>query len=170
MATFRYATSQIVVHWLAAAAIIFLLITGTFVLSEMPNTAEKLGNLRIHMLAGAFVALLIIARIVLRRRKPSAPPVKGQAMARAAHVALNLVVLLLAVSGSVLAIESGAIQAVFGSGSLPADFFEFTPRKIHGIASKVLMGLIAVHVLAALYHQFVVKDRVLARMGLGSRK
>lgn len=153
MATFRYATSQMVVHWLAAAAIIFLLITGTFVLSEMPNTAEKLGNLRIHMLVGAVVGLLVIARIVLRRRKPKGPPVTGQAMARAGHVALNLIVLLLAVSGSVLAFESGAIQAVFGSGQLPADFFEFTPRKVHGIASKVLMGLIAVHVLAALYQK-----------------
>lgn len=170
MPSFRYATSQIIVHWVAAAAIIFLLITGTFVLSEMPNTLDKLSNLRIHMVVGALVASLIIARIVLRRRKPFPPQVKGQALARAGHTALNLVGLLLVASGVVLAVESGALQAVLGSGRLPDDFFDFTPRKVHGIASKVLMGLIALHILAALYHQLIVKDRLLARMGLKFRR
>ncbi|NLY27794.1 MAG: cytochrome b [Alcaligenaceae bacterium] len=170
MPSFRYAASQIIIHWLVAAAIFFLLITGTFILAELPNTPEKIGNLRIHMLVGAVVALLVITRIVLKRSKPAAPPVKGQALARIGHVALNLVVLLLAVSGMVLALQSGALQAVFGSGALPADFMEFTPRIVHGLASKVLIALVAVHVLAALYHQFIVKDRLLARMGLGSKQ
>ena len=91
----------------------------------------------------------------------------GEWAARAGHLALNLVVLLLAFSGTMLALQSGTFDAVFGAGSLPADFKEFTPRQIHGLASRLTMGLIALHVLAALYHQFIVKDGLLARMGLG---
>ncbi|QKO20572.1 cytochrome b [Rhodoferax sp. BAB1] len=170
MQTFRYAKSQIAIHWLAAALIVFLLVTGTFVLAELPNTPAKTGNLRIHMILGALAGLFVITRIVLRKRLPAPPSSAGDKLARAGHLALNLVVLLLAVSGTVLALQSGAFDAVFGAGSLPEDFRQFTPRQIHGLASRVAMGLIALHMLAALYHQFIVKDGLLARMGLGSRK
>lgn len=168
MQAFRYAKSQIGIHWLAAALIVFLLVTGTFVLAELPNTPAKTGNLRIHMILGGLAGLLVLARIVLRRRLPAPPPAaKGEWAARAGHLALNLVVLLLAFSGMMLSLQSGAFDAVFGAGALSADFKQYTPRQIHGLASRLAMGLIALHVLAALYHQFIVKDGLLARMGLG---
>jgi cytochrome b561 len=170
MQAFRYAKPQIAIHWLAAALIVFLLVTGTFVLADLPNTAQKIGNLRIHMILGGLAGLLVIARIVLRKRLPAPPPVQGEKLARLGHLALNLVILLLAFSGMMLALQSGTFDAVFGSGVLPEDFKQFTPRKIHGLASRAAMALIALHVLAALYHQIVVKDGLLARMGLGARK
>ena len=74
---FRYTTRQVAVHWLAAAAVIFLLLTGTFVLEALPNDAQKIGNLRIHLLVGALAGLLVIVRIALRRRHPIAPAQPG---------------------------------------------------------------------------------------------
>lgn len=170
MKSFRYAIPQIVVHWLAAIVIIFLLVTGTFVLADLPNTVQKLGNLRIHMIVGALAGLLVLTRLFLRKRQPAPPPGQGERLARLGHMALNLVILLLVFSGAVLALQSGTFDAVFGSGVLPEDFKQFTPRKIHGLASRLAMGLIALHVLAALYHQFVVRDGRLSRMGLGAVK
>lgn len=170
MQNFRYALPQILVHWLAALAILFLLVTGTLVLADLPNTAQKIGNLRIHALIGGLAGLLVIARIVMRKRLPAPPPVPGEKLARLGHVALNLVILLLVVSGAMLMLQSGALDALFGNGVLPEDFRQFTPRKIHGLASRLAMGLIALHVLAALYHQIVVKDGLLSRMGLGAGK
>jgi len=170
MHTFRYAKPQIAIHWLAAALIAFLLVTGTLVLADLPNTAQKIGNLRIHMILGGLAGLFVIARIVLRKRLPAPPPVQGETLARLGQMALNLVILLLVFSGVMLALQSGTFDAVFGSGVLPEDFKQFTPRKIHGLASRLAMGLIALHVLAALYHQIIVKDRLLARMGLGKAK
>lgn len=170
MSSFRYTSSQVAIHWVAAALIAFLLVTGTAVLANLPNTAEKIGNLRIHMILGALAGLLVIARIFLRKRLPPPPPVRGEMAARLGHLAINLVVLLLVFSGAMLMLQSGALAAVFGSGVLPADFKEFTPRRIHGLASRAAMALIALHVLAALYHQFIVKDRLLARMGIGSKQ
>jgi cytochrome b561 len=170
MTAFRYAKPQIAIHWLAAALIAFLLVTGTLVLADLPNTAAKIGNLRIHIILGGLAGLFVIARIVMRKRLPAPPPVQGEKLARLGHMALNLVILLLVFSGMMLMLQSGALDAVFGAGALPEDFKQFTPRKIHGLASRLAMGLIALHVLAALYHQFFVKDRLLSRMGLGSGK
>lgn len=169
MSSFRYTAAQITIHWLAAALIVFLLATGTLVLADLPNTPDKIGNLRIHIVLGALAALLVVVRIVLRKRQPAPPPVAFEKAARLGHVALNLVVLVMAVSGVALSLQSGTLQAVFGGGALPADYMVFTVRKVHGLASRLLMGLVALHVLAALYHQFVVKDRLLSRMGLGAR-
>lgn len=167
MQTFRYAKPQIAIHWLSALLIAFLLVTGTLVLADLPNTVQKIGNLRIHMIIGGLTGFLVIVRIVLRKRLPEPPPVQGEKLARLGHMALNLVILLLVFSGMMLALQSGTFDAVFGSGSLPEDFKQFTPRQIHGLASRAAMALIAVHVLAALYHQIVVKDGLLSRMGLG---
>lgn len=169
MNPFRYAPSQVTVHWLAAAAVIFLLLTGTFVLAELPNETQKVGNLRIHMLVGMLAGLLVIARIVLRRRNPIPSAVQGERVARLGHVALNLAVLVMALSGVMLALQSGLVEAVLGSGALPPDFTVYTPRKVHGLAAKVVMGLVALHVLAALYHQFSLKDGLLGRMWFGRK-
>jgi cytochrome b561 len=72
-------------------------------------------------------------------------------------------------SGMLLVLQSGALDAAFFGGVLPEDFKAFIPRKVHGLLSRVAMGLIALHVLAAVYHQFIIKDGLLSRMGLGSR-
>lgn len=170
MSTFRYAPSQILVHWLAAALIVFLLVTGTFVLAEIPNTPEKTGNFRIHMILGALAALLVVARVLLRRRHPQPPAVVAERRARLGHMGLNILVLLLAVSGSVLALQSGVADAVLGNGMLPESLDGWTLRKVHGLLSRLLMALIAVHVLAALYHQWIVRDGLLLRMRPGKTR
>lgn len=167
MQTFRYAASQILVHWVSTVGIFFLLITGTFILADLPNTVEKIGNLRIHMLVGALVGILVLMRLWLRRRKPAPPSVLGYRLARAVRVALNLGLLVLVASGTVLAIQSGTLEAVFGAGALPADYMDYLPRKVHGLVSKAVMGLIGLHVAGVLYHHLIVKDGLLARMGLG---
>lgn len=170
MTSFRYPTAQVAVHWLAALAIVFLLVTGSLVLADLPNTVEKIGNLRIHMIVGVLAGALVVGRVMMRRRSPAAPAVCGERLARIGHLALNLVVLLLALSGVLLAVQSGVFEAMLGGGVLPEDFNAFTLRKVHGLLSRVAMGLIAVHVLAALYHQFVIKDGLIARMSFGRNR
>jgi cytochrome b561 len=169
MQNFRYALPQVAVHWLAAVLIVFLLVTGTFVLGEMPNTVEKIGNLRIHLMLGGLAGMLVVARIIMRRRLPAPPAMAGDKLAHAGHMALNLAILLMAASGMMLALQSGTLDAVFGSGTLPDDFKQFMPRKVHGLVSRIAMALIALHVAAALYHQLVVKDGLLFRMSFGRK-
>jgi cytochrome b561 len=40
---------------------------------------------------------------------------------------------------------------------------------IHGLTAYLVALLVGIHILAALYHQFIRKDNLLARMWYGSR-
>jgi cytochrome b561 len=51
--------------------------------------------------------------------------------------------------------------------ALPESFLAFPTRVLHGYIARFLVGLIALHVAAALYHQFVRKDGLLGRMAFG---
>lgn len=164
MQAFRYAKSQVVLHWVAALVITVMLLSGTFILSNLPNTPDKVGMLRIHMMMGMLVAVLIVTRLVLGRMLPAPPATDYQKKAHLAQIVLNLTVLLMAASGSVLALQSGLFDVLFGSGTLPEDFKVFSARQVHGWLATAVMTLGALHVASALYHQFVLKDGVLARM------
>ena len=164
MKGFHYAGSQIAIHWLSAALVIFLLLTGTLVMANLPNTTEKISNITIHMLIGSCVGLLVVLRVILWRRRPQPEPITGQLIIKIGHLTLNVVLLLLVLSGVFLSLQSNTFEAVFGNGTLPSDFHAFIPRKVHGILSRIAMFLIALHVLAALYHQYLLKDGLLSRM------
>jgi len=45
----------------------------------------------------------------------------------------------------------------------------FSLLKIHEYTAYILLALVSLHILAALYHQFIRKDNLLARMGYGQR-
>ena len=53
--------------------------------------------------------------------------------------------------------------------ALPENFYDFIPRRVHGLLAKLLMALVLLHVAGALYHQFVQRDGLMARMGFGKR-
>ena len=72
----------------------------------------------------------------------------------------------MASSGITTLILSGAMPAIIAGTALP-DFSELVPRIAHGIMSRLLLVLLAGHIGAALYHQFIRRDRLLGRMGLG---
>jgi len=57
-----------------------------------------------------------------------------------------------------------------GSGDpLPPSFLVYPTFAAHGVIAALLVGLIVLHLLAALYHQFVRKDGLLRRMLLWRR-
>lgn len=119
MKQFRYALPQVAVHWVAALIILFLLVTGTFVLADMPNDAAKIGSLRIHLILAGLAGLLVVARIVMRMRLPSPPLATSGRMVRIAHMGLNLLVLVLVFSGAMLAWQSGVLEACSGTAPCP---------------------------------------------------
>jgi len=83
------------------------------------------------------------------------------------HFALYAVVLVTASSGIATIILSGALPAIIGSATLP-NLETVLPRAVHGIATRLMLGLLALHIGAALYHQFIRRDRLLSRMGVGA--
>ncbi|MGD9923826.1 MAG: cytochrome b [Pseudorhodoplanes sp.] len=169
----RFGTVAITIHWLAAALIVALLISG-FRVSGAADPAAKAAFLRFHAVMGIAILALTLGRIAwwwFADRKPL--PVAGQPpllrrAASAVHLVFYILIVGLAASGIGMMIVSGAGPIVFGgaSGALP-DFWTVPPRIPHGIGVRVLIALLILHVAGALYHHFIRGDRLLARMGVG---
>jgi len=169
-----YGAVAISIHWLTAAAILGVLGTGLS-LDRVGEEAET-GVLRVHVVFGITAFALTILRIVwwlfADRRPPEAPdqPRWQAAVAWGVHRLLYLAILIMGASGIAMIALSGAGDILFGGAQRPLpNFFDYAPRGPHGLVAWLLMALVALHAGAALYHQFVLRDRLLARMGVGRR-
>lgn len=167
----RYGGIAVGIHWVTALAIVLLLASGLAAANWSGPVPVNL--IRIHVVLGISVVVLTILRIIWWLAVDTRPVGIGgvprwQALAaRAVHVLLYLIVLVMGASGLGLLVLSNALPALIGDAPLP-DFALFPPLLVHSLAAKVLIGLAVLHVAAALFHQFVRRDRLLARMGLGS--
>lgn len=169
----RYGAVAMAMHWVSAAAVFGLLASG-LIMDDMADQAAKTNILRLHVSIGVAVVLLMLLRIgwwAFADRKPAEPagqPRWQAAAARLVHRLFYFVVIVLGASGIAMIALSGAGYILFAGapGPLP-DFELLPPRTAHGLAAWTLIALIAAHVGAALYHQFVRGDRLLGRMGLG---
>lgn len=169
----RYGRVAVLIHWVSAALIIGLMIAG-FRAADMTDLAAKASLLRIHAPLGTAVLVLTLARMawwLFADKKPAEPagvPHVQALAAKGVHGLLYVAILGLAGSGIAMFALSGAGAILFGGapGPLP-DFWDFAPRYGHAAMAWLMGGLLAAHVGAALYHQFIRKDRLLARMGVG---
>jgi cytochrome b561 len=170
----RYHSLQVTLHWLTVVLIFAAFILGKF-MSRLPNDdVSKLTPLAIHMSLGITTLVVIVVRFITRMKLPRpAYASTGNALldglGKFVHYALYLMVFLMAVSGMSLSLQTGLPSIVFfGSGaSLPADFFDFAARALHGFIAPTLLLLILLHVGAAFYHQLFIKDKLFARMWYG---
>lgn len=166
----RYGAVAMMIHWLTAAAVLGLLVSG-LVMAAQTDPEAKRAILVVHAPVGSLVLLLTLIRIawwMFADRRPAAAEAESRAqkaLARIVHVAFYPVLIGLGASGIATLVLSGAAPALLGQGVLPA-FDGLAPRSAHGLAAWALIGLIALHVAGALYHQFIRRDGLLARMGL----
>jgi cytochrome b561 len=167
----RYHKALVALHWLMAIMLTVALFIGSVILVDIPNSSpEKVDALRGHMIVGIVILLLTIIRLIVRLKtaKP-APATTGNPLldkvGYLTHWLLYILVFAMIGSGIALAVQSNLAAAVFmKTALLPENFQLYAPRLAHGIIAKALMALIGLHVLAALYHQFVRKDGLIARM------
>jgi cytochrome b561 len=169
----RYHPLQVSFHWLVLILVFIAFILGKY-MSGLPNDAGKIAPLGAHMILGGITLVVIIARFITRLRLPKPDSATtGNAfldqIGKLVHYALYVFVFLMTISGMALSLQSGLMPIVFGSSgvALPVDFFAFTSRMLHGFIAPALVLLIILHAGAALYHQFILKDNLLARMWYG---
>jgi len=171
----RYHPLLVALHWLLAVLIIAALALGALVMARIPNSAPmKIEALRSHMIGGSSIAVLMLVRLVVRARTdhPATPSAGGPVLdwlAWASHRLLYLAVLGQAISGLIMAPQTGLPGIVFGGGTLPADFWVYPIRTVHYLFSRMLMALIMLHIAGALYHTLVRRDGLLRRMLFGRR-
>ena len=172
----RYHPALVVLHWAMALLIIAALALGALVMVKIPNTDPmKLEALRSHIFGGSAILVLMLIRLTIRIR--SAHPAPASAghplldwLGWASHRLFYTLVIAMAGSGIVMALQFGLFDIVlFGHGRIPADFWVLPIRSVHYAISRILMALIALHIVAALYHAFVLHDGLLGRMFFGRR-
>ena len=140
--------------------------------SNVAAPAQQGPILIAHITLGLIVFALTLLRIVWwlaadhHLRAPADQPLWQVRAAQLVHLGLYALLILMASSGITTIILSGAGPSLLAGTALP-DFSEIIPRIAHGIMSKLLLLLLVAHIGAALYHQFIRRDRLLGRMGLG---
>ena len=172
----RYHPALVVLHWLLALLLIADLTIGTFVLTHIPNdSAQKIEGLRAHMSGGLLILFLLTLRLIVRAKtvRPPAAPTGSyllDGVAWASHRLLYVAAFGMALSGAGMALEAHLPQIVFlGEGKLPHDFWVYPLRTVHFVFAKILIGLIALHILGALYHMIWRRDGLFSRMWFGRR-
>lgn len=169
----RYSRTLATLHWLLALMIIGALFGGKVLLANTPNSDPgKLFSLSLHLSLGLAILALMTLRVIVRWRSATPPhaDIGNEILNKAgiwAHWALYALVFIMAVSGIVTARGADLPAIVFGGSGAPLpDIFTGSARTLHGITSTALIVLIIGHIGAAIYHQYVRKDGLLARMSL----
>lgn len=168
----RYGAVSVFNHWLGAALIVALLAIGLY-FEDMPRGDEKLYWLRLHISLGALALLPLAFRVFWRARSASPEPLPQppaqRKLARALHIALLAAIAALLLSGPLAVWSGGRAIGVFGWFAIPGPLGEMpglhkATEIVHGIAAKVLLFTLSVHILAALKHALLDRDGTLWRM------
>lgn len=171
----RYHPLIVALHWLAALLIVANLVAGFFLLAPMPNDADKLVPLRIHMLAGLTVLLILLIRLPVRLAT-ARPVVPHQSralrlLALGNHWSLYLVTFAMVSTGFGTAALTNILPLLGGERvALPASFGIAPPFAGHALFAIVLTALLALHVSAVAYHRLAHGENILGRMWFGARR
>jgi len=146
----RYGSVAMAFHWVMVALVVLVGVLG--LLHDSWSDATYQFWIDVHASVGLTVWVLVMARLGWRRthRPPDLPAYLGEFARRwssPVHLLLYAFMLIIPPFGIVTFIWHGRVT-----------------QNIHGYLAYGLFGLIALHVLAALWHHFVRHDQVLQRM------
>lgn len=171
-----YGWAAIALHWISAAGIIVLYLTGEGA-EEGEGTGERVaeaaGNLQ-HVSIGVLLFAFLAARVLWSLSQPRPAALETNRWLRlAAEWVQGLflaVIAVLILSGPLVVWAGGEPLRVYDWAILPSPFnarVEWLGRvaaEIHGAAANVLWPLLGLHVLGALKHLFIDRDATLRRM------
>ncbi|MEO3473038.1 cytochrome b/b6 domain-containing protein [Roseomonas sp. CAU 1739] len=172
MAATRYSVTSILLHWTMALAI--LLAWGGMQLAEVlsrgPAKTLVEGG---HALLGLGVLALLLPRILVRLLghapgPPAGAPAWEARLAAAMHLLLYALMLALPLSGLVTALTGRRPFDLAGLGAIPNLLAETglrgAAKGTHELLANGLLAVVALHVAATLFHAFIRRDDVAARM------
>lgn len=175
-----YGILAIVVHWVAALAIIGLFALGFWMveLSYYDDWYRQAPD--IHRSVGVLLFILTVFRLLWRWVTVLPEPVAGHTRfevlgARLAHGALYVLMFVAMISGYMITTADGSSVSVFGWFEVPSitgqvKGLEDTAGLVHYWSTWALLALAGVHGLAALKHHWVDRDRTLRRMLVPARR
>ncbi|MBY6205094.1 cytochrome b [Halomonas denitrificans] len=169
----RYGLVAQLFHWTVAIGIVLQFIWA-WRIDQADSIRLEYQLVIQHKSIGMTVLILALLRIAWRLF--NAPPALPSAMARRerraaafTHWALYGLILFLPLSGWVYSSAAGYGAELFGWVEIPdlvgqSEAVEAAGFQVHRALGWVLLGLVGIHVAAAMHHHFVRKDTVLKRM------
>jgi cytochrome b561 len=166
----RFDRVSIALHWATVALVAFQLTTAF-----LPHEGEGArALLTLHRSGGALTLAVVLFRLVWRTRFaylpafPASMPALQRWAAKANEYGLYVLLVLQPLSGLADGVVHGRPFVLFGL-QVPALMAFNKPLfhlsgAVHELGAKVLIGLIGLHVGAALLHGVVLRDGVLRRM------
>ena len=170
-----YGLTAIVLHWLLAVLIVAAFWIGLSMVG-LPFSPLRLRLFNWHKWIGIGALGLSAARLLWRATGHPAPPLPPgtpawqQTAYRATHVGFYALFFAVPLLGWAYSSAVGVPVVFLGVVPLP----DLAPRDkaladavlkpLHQIASYALAAIVVVHIAAAFKHQFVQRDRLLARM------
>lgn len=169
-----YGTIAKTFHWGIAITIYCMLPLGYFLDSIKPQRLQDLSYI-VHESIGIMILTLIVARFVWKLTNPSPAlpsntPLWQRVASRLVHYGLYAALIIMPLSGWVMATSSGYFVNFLGLGTLRMPGVPLSKNlasqahEVHEVVALIIISLIVIHVIAALKHHFVDKDNVLKRM------
>jgi cytochrome b561 len=168
-----YTATARLFHW-STAVLVLLMIPIGIVMANVDVGPAQDTLYHLHRSSGAVLLPLVLARLLYRQSHPPPPlpasvPAGQRRIAHVTHWALYCLLLLQAIVGWIATSAYRAPIMVFWLFELPPIWPVDRPFSeglfaVHRALGIALLGLVALHAGAALYHHFVLKDVVLRRM------
>ena len=168
----RFDIITIGLHWVTVALIVGMFASAWLLLASHREHAAML--LTVHRSLGVATWLVAIVRLGWRFSYAFLPPFPQnmpkvqQRLAKASEYALYALLLFQPLTGLAQSVTRGRHFMLFAwrvpsvmAGDKPLTAFF---HQIHALSAWVLLGLIGLHILAALFHRFVLRDEVLQSM------
>jgi cytochrome b561 len=157
-------------HWVVAILAIGLLILGYLIRTGSQNTAGQL--IGYHKFFAVILFFTMLIRLIWRwinpRPRVSKVPCAQAALSWVVHYSMYISVFTMAIAGWLMSSWGG--HSVFFLGlnlALPVEANQSLSHvfgNIHYWTAWTLFVLIGLHFLAALYHQFILRDKLINNM------
>jgi cytochrome b561 len=170
----RYTYTAMLLHWLIALLVVAAFTMGV-VMTDIPGlTPTKLRYYSWHKWMGVTVLLLAVLRVLWRLGHaapayPATMPRWQQGAARGLHGLLYVLIFAVPLSGYFYSLASGVPVVYLGLVELPV-LIDASPtlkpvlKAVHFWLNMLLAASVAIHVGAALKHQFVDRDGTMRRI------
>jgi cytochrome b561 len=168
-----YSKRMVVIHWLTLALLVIAWYLGDTLVDERNERSATLAGYLVHALVGGSVLMVTAMRMIYRsvdRMPQLASNSLMNMMAIGIQHWLYLLLVLIPLTGFMTLLTSrvGEALVTVNAKLLPEKFTgpSVISNVSHDLLMTVLMVVVAIHVLGAAWHQFIMKDGLMRRMSL----
>ncbi len=165
---------SIIIHWLVVLPIIGLYFLGDYMMGLTYYDSFYTLAPKIHEAVGILILFIMLFRVFWKMKNvspqpPASSPKIVNLASKVAHLGMYAFIFVILIAGLLISFAGGQGLEIFDWFTIPgpSEFFENQATlagDVHRLAALALMGLIALHALAALKHHFVDKDNILNNM------